>query len=175
MDPRQIVNAAAHRRLGNRWRGHHSGGPDAGGSDVGIGRAAPIPDAAGGAVRRRRASLAAFGTYGVLSYAVTRRTGEMGIRMALGAAQSDVLGMVLRQGMMPVLVGLAGGAAAALRVGRYLESLLFQVSPRDPAGIRRVRRRAADRLGGGLPDSRAPRHSSQPGRRPALRIVAAIR
>jgi len=77
-------------------------------------------------------ALAAFGTYGVLSYAVTRRTGEMGIRMALGAQQSDVLGMVLRQGMMPVLAGLAAGAASAIVFGRYLESLLFHVSPRDP-------------------------------------------
>jgi ABC-type antimicrobial peptide transport system permease subunit len=77
-------------------------------------------------------ALAAFGTYGVLSYAVTRRTGEMGIRMALGAQRSDVLGMVLRQGMMPVLAGLAAGAASAIAFGRYLESLLFQVSPRDP-------------------------------------------
>jgi predicted permease len=77
-------------------------------------------------------ALAAFGTYGVLSYAVSRRTGEMGIRMALGAQRSDVLGMVLRQGMTPVLVGLAGGAATAVAIGRYLESLLFQVSPRDP-------------------------------------------
>jgi ABC-type antimicrobial peptide transport system permease subunit len=56
----------------------------------------------------------------------------MGIRMALGAQRSDVLGMVLRQGMAPVLVGLAGGAASAVAIGRYLESLLFQVSPRDP-------------------------------------------
>ena len=77
-------------------------------------------------------ALAAFGTYGVLSYAVTRRTGEMGIRMALGAQRSDVLGMVLRQGMMPVLAGLAAGALSAVALGRYLESLLFQVSPRDP-------------------------------------------
>jgi predicted lysophospholipase L1 biosynthesis ABC-type transport system permease subunit len=77
-------------------------------------------------------ALAAFGTYGVLSYAVTRRTGEMGIRMALGAQRSDVFGMVLRQGMMPVVAGLAGGAASAVALGRYLESLLFQVSPRDP-------------------------------------------
>jgi len=77
-------------------------------------------------------ALAAFGTYGVVSYAVTRRTAEMGIRMALGAKRSDVLKMVLRQGMMPVLAGLAGGAMAALAIGRSLASLLFQVSPRDP-------------------------------------------
>jgi putative ABC transport system permease protein len=77
-------------------------------------------------------ALAAFGTYGVLSYAVTRRTGEMGIRMALGAQRSDVLGMILRQGMTPVLAGLAAGALSAVALGRYLESLLFHVSPRDP-------------------------------------------
>jgi putative ABC transport system permease protein len=77
-------------------------------------------------------ALAAFGTYGVLSYAVTRRTGEMGIRMALGAQRRDVLGMVLRQGMTPVLAGLAAGGLSAVAIGRYLESLLFHVSPRDP-------------------------------------------
>ena len=80
-------------------------------------------------------ALAAFGTYGVLSYAVTRRTAEMGIRMALGAKRSDVLRMVLGQGMLPVLVGLAAGGAAALAVGRYLESLLWNVSPRDPVAF----------------------------------------
>ena len=77
-------------------------------------------------------ALAAFGTYGVVSYAVARRRAEMGIRMALGAAQSNVLGMVFRQGMMPVVAGLAAGGAAALVIGRYLASLLFEVSPRDP-------------------------------------------
>jgi ABC-type antimicrobial peptide transport system permease subunit len=68
----------------------------------------------------------------VVSYAVARRRAEMGIRMALGAKRSDVLTMVLRQGMMPVLAGLAAGAAAALAIGRSVASLLFQVSPRDP-------------------------------------------
>jgi ABC-type antimicrobial peptide transport system permease subunit len=56
----------------------------------------------------------------------------MGIRMALGAGQSDVLRMVVQQGMTPVIVGLAVGGAVALGVGRYIESLLYQVSPRDP-------------------------------------------
>jgi hypothetical protein len=77
-------------------------------------------------------ALAAFGTYGVVSYAVARRRAEMGIRMALGAKRSDVLKMVLRQGMMPVLAGLAAGAILALAIGRSVASLLFQVSPRDP-------------------------------------------
>jgi predicted permease len=76
--------------------------------------------------------LAAFGTYGVVSYAVTRRRNELGIRMALGAAGRDVLGMVLWQGMAPVIIGLGAGALAALALGRYVASLLFGVSPRDP-------------------------------------------
>jgi putative ABC transport system permease protein len=80
-------------------------------------------------------ALAAFGTYGVVSYGVARRRAEMGIRMALGATRSDVLKMVLRQGMMPVLAGLAAGAMAALVIGRSLASLLFQVSPRDPTAF----------------------------------------
>lgn len=80
-------------------------------------------------------ALAAFGTYGVVAYAVTRRRAELGIRMALGAARGDVLRMVLRQGMMPVFAGLAGGAAVALGIGRYLASLLFQVSPHDPVAF----------------------------------------
>ncbi len=77
-------------------------------------------------------SLAGLGTYGVVSYAVARRRPEMGIRMALGASRIDVLRMVLGQGMAPVVSGLVMGAIAALLVGRYLASLLFEISPRDP-------------------------------------------
>jgi predicted permease len=77
-------------------------------------------------------ALAAFGTYGVVAYAVARRRAEIGIRMALGAGRGRVLRLVLRQGMMPVFGGLAAGALAALAVGSYVSSLLFQVSPHDP-------------------------------------------
>src|SRR6185312_407597 len=77
-------------------------------------------------------ALAAFGTYGVVSFAVARRSSEMGIRMALGAQRGDVLRMVLWQGMTPVFAGLFAGAVAALAIGRYVASLLFEVSPRDP-------------------------------------------
>jgi putative ABC transport system permease protein len=77
-------------------------------------------------------ALAALGTYGVVSYAVARRRAELGIRMALGASRADLLRMVLGQGMMPVVAGLAAGALGALALGRFVASLLFEVSPRDP-------------------------------------------
>jgi predicted permease len=80
-------------------------------------------------------ALAAFGTYGVVSYAVARRRAEIGIRIALGAGRGRVLRLVLRQGMTPVFAGLAGGALAAVAIGSYVSSLLFEVSPRDPVAF----------------------------------------
>ena len=77
--------------------------------------------------------LAAVGIYGVVSYAVTLRTREVGIRMALGAEQSDVLAMVLRQALGLIGMGLAAGFAAALALTRFLGTLLFEVSPTDIA------------------------------------------
>jgi hypothetical protein len=62
--------------------------------------------------------MAALGIYGVVAFLVSRRTREVGIRMALGARAGDVLGLVLRQGMAPVLAGLAVGLALALALGR---------------------------------------------------------
>jgi len=83
-------------------------------------------------------ALAGLGTYGVVSYTVTRRRAEMGIRLALGADRANVLKMVLWQGMTPVAAGLAAGIAVALAVGHLLESLLFQVNARDPVTIAAV-------------------------------------
>lgn len=80
-------------------------------------------------------ALAAFGTYGVVSYAVARRRAEIGIRMALGAGRGRVLRLVLRQGMTPVFAGLAAGALAAVVIGSYVSSLLFEVSPHDPVAF----------------------------------------
>ncbi len=80
-------------------------------------------------------ALASFGVYGVLAYSVTRRTNEIGIRMALGAGASEVRRMVLSQALQPVLAGLVLGIAGALAMGQVLQSLLFQVEPRDPMTI----------------------------------------
>jgi len=76
--------------------------------------------------------LASLGIYGVVSYSVAQRRGEMGIRMALGATGSDLRALVLRQGLTPVVIGLATGLAGALAAGRVLSGLLFGVSSTDP-------------------------------------------
>jgi predicted permease len=77
-------------------------------------------------------ALGMIGIYGVISYTVSQRRREIGIRLALGAQRSDVLRMVLRQGARTALVGVAIGIAAALGVTGLMRSLLFGVSARDP-------------------------------------------
>jgi predicted permease len=78
-------------------------------------------------------TLAAIGIYGVVAFTVQQRTGEIGIRMALGADAHSVLALVLRQAMLPVLVGLGLGLAAALGLTRLLRGLLYETSATDPA------------------------------------------
>jgi predicted permease len=77
-------------------------------------------------------SLSAMGIYGVMSYAVVQRTREIGIRVALGADRSRVLGLVLREGAALATAGLAIGIAAALAFTSVLRSMLFEISPSDP-------------------------------------------
>jgi putative ABC transport system permease protein len=77
-------------------------------------------------------ALAAVGIYGVLAYLVSQRTQEIGVRLAIGADRSQVLGMILRQGMTLALGGVAVGVAAALLLTRLMQSLLYEVKPADP-------------------------------------------
>ena len=76
--------------------------------------------------------LASLGMFGVLAYSVEQRKREFGIRAALGAPRSQLLAMVMRQGLLPVFLGLAAGGAAALLGGSLLQSLVFGVTPFDP-------------------------------------------
>ncbi|MGA8026316.1 MAG: FtsX-like permease family protein [Bryobacteraceae bacterium] len=82
--------------------------------------------------------LAAVGIYGVMSYFVTERTHEIGIRMALGAERGNVLSLVTRLGLKLTMIGIAGGAVLAIGLTRLIARFLFGVSPADPATLAAV-------------------------------------
>src|SRR5258707_10262872 len=115
---------------------------------------------AGGAIL-----LAALGVYGVTAYMVTQRQQEIGLRMALGASRSDVLGLVVGQGMSLMLAGLGAGLVLSLGLTWLLGSLLFSVRPYDPISLAAAAGAAAPLavIAGSIPGRRRP-----PGR-PALR------
>jgi len=77
--------------------------------------------------------LASIGIYGAVAYTVEQRTGEIGVRMALGAQTRDVLKLIINQGMRPVVIGLAIGMLCAIALGRLIASQLFEVSAHNPA------------------------------------------
>jgi ABC-type antimicrobial peptide transport system permease subunit len=79
--------------------------------------------------------VAALGLYSVMSYAVTQRTHEMGVRIALGASSRNIVSLVMRESLAMATVGLVAGLLAALYAGRYVRDLLFNTSPYDPVVI----------------------------------------
>ncbi|MGH9639089.1 MAG: FtsX-like permease family protein, partial [Bryobacteraceae bacterium] len=79
--------------------------------------------------------LAAIGLYGVMSYAVTRRTAEIGIRMALGAVRGDILRMIFREVLVLVAIGIAAAVPVSIACGKLISGMLFEVSATDPVTI----------------------------------------
>ena len=79
--------------------------------------------------------LAVIGIYGVVSYSVAQRTQEIGVRMALGATGRQVMRMVVRQALVPIAAGVVIGGGVALALGSVLQSLLFEISSRDPVTL----------------------------------------
>ena len=103
--------------------------------------------------------LAVIGVYGVMAYTVLQRTSEIGIRMAVGARQGNVVGMILGQSMKLALLGIALGACGAFAITGPVRSLLFDVSPTDPATFLCVAGilAATALIAGGIPAWRASR------------------
>jgi putative ABC transport system permease protein len=79
--------------------------------------------------------LAALGLYGVLAYSVTRRTREIGIRIALGSPRAKICGLVVRQGMIMVALGILTGVAISVACGPLVRHFVYGVTPHDPAMI----------------------------------------
>ena len=79
--------------------------------------------------------LAALGIYGVLAFNVGQRTQEIGIRMALGATARNVLGLILNQGLRLVGLGVVVGILGFVAIGRFLKSMLFELTPLDPLAM----------------------------------------
>jgi ABC-type antimicrobial peptide transport system permease subunit len=103
--------------------------------------------------------LAAIGLYGVMAYTVARRTREIGVRMALGAARSSVMWLVLKEVALLATIGVLIGLPAAIGLSRYVQSVLFQLEPTDPITltVSTVTLLAVAFVAGYLPANRATR------------------
>jgi putative ABC transport system permease protein len=80
-------------------------------------------------------ALAAAGIYGVLSYSIARRTREIGIRISLGASRSEVLGMLVKQGLALAVAGAIGGFAGSIFLAKLMKGMLYEVRPNDPVAL----------------------------------------
>ena len=107
--------------------------------------------------------LSSVGIYGVVASFVGQRTAEIGVRMALGASRAQVIGIVLGQSLVPVGAGLLLGLVGAVGLGRFVENLLFEVSPLDPVMLAGSVVTLAARGGRRLRHSGRPRRAHRSG------------
>ena len=111
--------------------------------------------------------LAAIGVYGVLSYSVSQRTQEIGVRVALGAGRRDVMRLVVGQGLKLAAIGIVVGIVGALGITRYISTLLYNVTPSDPSSftlvamLPRCRRRDGELRAGAPRDGRRSDHRAE--------------
>jgi predicted permease len=117
-------------------------------------------------------ALASVGLYGVVAYAVTQRTREIGIRMALGAQAGNVVRMIVGDSLVPVLAGVAAGLAGALALARLVAGLLYGVAPRDPLSMALAAGGMLTVGAGCRRDSGPPRQPRGSGAGAALRVAA---
>ena len=115
--------------------------------------------------------LAAVGIHGLLSFAVSQRSQEIGVRIALGARWGNILTMVLRQGMLLSVAGLLPGVALAYAAGRAMESLLAGVKPADTITFRGRDGTVPGDVARGQPLARPPRRSRGPSDRDSQRVA----
>ena len=114
--------------------------------------------------------LAAIGLYGVMAQSVEQRTREIGVRMALGAERRNIFMLVIGRALVIAAVGIVVGAALSLLSMRFLDALLYQVKPNDPADTCRSGRRAAQHLPAGELCPRASRDPRRSVDEPARRL-----
>ena len=115
-------------------------------SEIAIGQSRPLDDVVAMALAGRRyqarlfivfgvvaLAIATLGVYAVAAYSVSRRRRELNIRVALGAAVRDVVGLLMKQSARTIAIGAGAGLAGALAVGQFTAGMLYEVQPRDPA------------------------------------------
>ena len=128
-----------------------------------------------GAVAFGALALAAVGIYGVITWSISQRRHEIGIRRAIGAGARDIVWLTLRQGLVPVAIGLLIGTALSVGFGFALSGLMFGIVPTAPQTYFDGGRQPAGGGNGGEPATRGARDAARPAGRAAARVASSLR